>query len=61
MKKLKLVASYVCLITCLLLHRSFGNIVYDIMQKYGNVEAFQLQKLERLSITIGKAEQDIYF
>ena len=24
MKKLKLLASYVCLITCLLLHRNFG-------------------------------------
>ena len=35
--KLKLIASYVCLITCLLLHRNFGNIVYDIVQKYENV------------------------
>ena len=36
MKKLKLIASYVRLITCLLLHRNFGNIVYDIVQKYLN-------------------------
>ena len=35
-KKLKLIASYVRLITCLLLHRNFGNIVYDIVQKYLN-------------------------
>ena len=27
MKKLKLIASYVRLITCLLLHRNFGNII----------------------------------
>ena len=27
MKKLKLIASYVRLITCLLLHRNFGNIL----------------------------------
>ena len=48
-KKLKLIASYVRLITCLLLHRNIGNIVYDIVQKYENVEVFQLQKLEMLS------------
>ena len=36
MKKLKLIASYVRLITCLLLHRNIGNIVYDIVQKYEN-------------------------
>ena len=35
--KLKLIASYLCLITCLLLHRNFGNIVYDIVQKCENV------------------------
>ena len=35
--KLKLIASYLCLITCLLLHRNFGNIVYDIVQKYENL------------------------
>ena len=61
MKKLKLIASYVRLITCLLLHRNFGNIVYDIVQKYENVEVFQLRKLERLSIKTRKAELDIKF
>ena len=61
MKKLKLIASYVRLITCLLLHRNIGNIIYDIVQKYENVEVFQLRKLERLSIKIEKAELDIKF
>ena len=60
-KKLKLIASYVRLITCLLLHRNIGNIVYDIVQKYENVEVFQLQKLEMLSIKTRKAELDIKF
>ena len=55
------IASYVCLITCLLLHRNIGNIVYDIVQKYENVEVFQLQKLEMLSIKTRKAELDIKF
>ena len=60
MKKLKVIASYVRLIACLLLHRNSLNIVYDIFQKYGNVEVIQLWKL-KLSIKIGKAELDIKF
>ena len=43
------------------MHIDFGNIVYDIVQKYQNVEVFQLRKLERLSIKIGNSEQDINF
>ena len=31
------------------------------MQKYENVEVFQLRKLERLSIKIGRTELDIKF
>ena len=61
MKKLKLIASNVRLITCLLLHINFGYIVYDIVQKYENVEVSQLRKLERLSIKTRKAELDIKF
>ena len=60
-EKLKLIASYVRLIACLLLHIHFGNIVYDIVQKYENVEVFQLRKVERLSIKTRKAELDIKF
>ena len=58
MKNLKLIVSYVHLITCLLLHRNFGN---DIVQKYEIVEVFQLRKLERLSIKTRKAELGIKF
>ena len=58
MKKLKFIVSYVNLITCLLLHRNFGT---DIVQKYENVEVFQLRKLERLSIKTRKAELGIKF
>ena len=47
------------MIISLLLHRNFGRIVYDIVQKYENFEVFQLRKLEKLSIKIGKAELDI--
>ena len=47
------------LIGCLLLHRNFGNIACDTVQKYENVEVFELQKLEKLSIKTRKAELDI--
>ena len=48
--------SYLYLITCLLLHRKFGDIIHDIVQKYENVDLSQLRKLEKISIKIGKAE-----
>ena len=53
--------SYLYLITCLLLHRKFGNIMHDIVQNYENVDLSQLRKLEKISIKIGKAELDIRF
>ena len=61
MKKSKVTLSYVRLIACLLLHRNFGNVVYDIVQKYGHLEVFQLRKVEKFSIKIGKAEPDMRF
>ena len=53
--------SYLYLITCLLLHRKFGNIIHDIVQKYETVDVSQLRKLERISIKIAQAELDIRF
>ena len=60
-KYLKTFASYLYLITCLLLHRKFGNIISDIVQEYKHVDSSQLCKLEKISIKIGKAELDIKF
>ena len=60
-KHFKTFVSYLYLITCLLLHRKFGNIIHDIVQKYENVNLSQLHKLEKISIKIGKAELDIRF
>ena len=60
-KHFKTFVSYLYLITCLLLHRKFGNITHDIVQKYENVDLSQLRKLEKISIKIGKAELDIRF
>ena len=61
MKKSKVTLSYVRLIAWLLLHRNFVNVLYDIVQKYGHLEVFQLRKVERFSIKIGKAELDMRF
>ena len=44
-----------------MLHRKFGNIILDIVQKYENVDLSQLRKLEKISIKIGKAELHIWF
>ena len=60
-KHFKTFVLYLYLITCLLLHRKFGNIIHDIVQKYENVDLSQLRKLEKISIKIGKAELDIRF
>ena len=38
MKKLKLIVSYVRLITCLLLHRNFGNFKFCF--RYQDIEVF---------------------
>ena len=60
-KHFKTFVSYLYLITCLLSHRKFGNIIHDIVQRYENVNLFQQRKLEKISIKIGKAELDIRF
>ena len=62
-KHLKTFVSYLYLITCLLLHRKFGNIIHDIVQKNETVDVSQsqLRKLEKISIKIAKAELDIRF
>ena len=39
----------------LVIAQKLCDIIYDIVQKYENVEVFQLQKLGRLSIKIMKA------
>ena len=53
--------SYLYLITCLLLHKKYGNTIHDIAQKYENVDLSQLRELKKISLKIGKAELDIRF
>ena len=50
----KPIASYVRLITCLLMRRKFGNIVTDIVQKYENVEVFHYKKWKGYPSKSGK-------
>ena len=60
-KNLKTSVPYLYLITRLLLHRKFGNVIYDIVQKYEAVDVSQLRKMKRISIKTAKAELDIRF
>ena len=40
MEKIKLIASYVRLITCLLLHKNFGKLMYFFIGNYELLETF---------------------
>ena len=60
-KDLKSFVSYLYLITCLFLHRKFGSVIHDIVQKYEAVDVSQLRKLKKISIKTAKAELDIRF
>ena len=53
--------SYLYLVICLLLRRKFGNVIHDTMLKHEDVDLFQLRKLEKISVKIGKAELDNIF
>ena len=46
------------LLTCLIVQRSFGNILYDYVQKYNTLPT---ETLEKLKITSRKAELDLTF
>ena len=49
------------LLTCLIVQRSFGNILYDYVQKYNTLPTETLRKYEKLKITSRKAELDLTF
>ena len=49
-------------LTCLLISRSFGNIIHDIAVKYhDHINIVDLGKLEKISIRSRKAELDLNF
>ena len=59
--KFKTVVLCLKLLTCLIVQRSFGNILYDYVQKYNTLPTETLRKYEKLKITSRKAELDLTF
>ena len=57
--KFKTFALCLKLLTCLIVQRSFGNILYDYVQKYNTLKTDTLRKYEKLKIKIRKAELDL--
>ena len=48
-------------LTCFILYRTCGNVIYHIVQKYSELSISKLRKLEELSIKPKKADLDITF
>ena len=61
MVNFKVVVLFIKMLTCFLSHRTFGNVIYDIVQKYSQLSTSKLRKLEKLSIKLKKADPDITF
>ena len=62
MIKLKTVVLFLKILTYFITHRTFGNVIHDIVQKYNNIiTTTQLRKFEKLSIKVKKAEIDLIF
>ena len=59
--KFKTVVLCLKLLTCLIVQRSFGNILYNYVQKYNTLPTETLRKYEKLKITSRKAELDLTF
>ena len=61
MVNFKVVVLFIKILTCFISHRTFGNVIYDIVQKYSQLSTSKLRKLEKLSIKLKKADPDITF
>ena len=59
--KFKTVVLCLKLLTCLIVQRRFGSILYDYVQKYNTLKMDALRKYEKLKIKIRKAELDLKF
>ena len=51
---LKILANFI-------VHRNFGNLIYDCLQKYDTLNVEQLRKYEKIRKKIRKAELDLTF
>ena len=61
MVNFKVVVLFIKILTCFISHRTFGNVIYDIVQKYSQLSTSKLRKLKKLSIKLKKADLDIIF
>ena len=59
MMKFKTFALCLNVLPCLIVQRSFGNILYDYVQKKENLK--KLRSYEKLKIKISKVEFDLKF
>ena len=50
MVNFKAVALFIRILTCVISHRTFGSVIYDIVQRYSELSTSKLRKLEKLSI-----------
>ena len=61
MVNFKVVILFIKILTCFMLHRTFGNVIYDIVQKCNQLSTSKQHKLEKLSIKLKKADLAITF
>ena len=55
MVSFKAVVLFIRILTCFISHKTFGNIIYDIVEKYSELSTPKLGKLENLPIKLKKA------
>ena len=61
MVNFKAVILFIRVLTCFISHRTFGNVIYNIVQKYSELSTSKLRKLQKLSIKLEKPDLDITF
>ena len=61
MVNFKVVVLFIKILTFFTSHRTFGNVIYDIVRKYSQLSTSKLRKLKKLSIKLKKADLDIIF
>ena len=50
MVNFKAVVLFIRILTCVISHRTFESVIYDIVQRYSELSTSKLRKLEKLSI-----------
>ena len=56
MVNFKGVVLFIRILACFISHRTFGNVIYNIVQQYSELSTSKLHKLEKLTIKLKKAD-----